>query len=117
MKTVNYWSPVSRKSFLITWLLTLFVGFLGIDRFYLGKVGTGLLKLVTCGGFGLWYLVDLFLVLIGRQTDSRGYRVTTNTLAYLLAWVITLLILFGGGGTFTYNNTSAPTSTTGSTTV
>lgn len=63
---------VSNKSFLVTWLLSLLVGVFGVDRFYLGKVGTGLLKLFTFGGLGIWALVDLILVLTNKQRDSRG---------------------------------------------
>ena len=48
----------SQKSFVVTWLLAYFLGGLGVDRFYLGKVGTGLLKLFTLGGLGVWALVD-----------------------------------------------------------
>src|SRR3954447_11954761 len=44
------------KSFLVTWLLSLLLGVWGIDRFYLGKVGTGILKLLTFGGLGIWAL-------------------------------------------------------------
>ncbi|MGX9902075.1 TM2 domain-containing protein [Arthrobacter sp. SA17] len=63
---------MSNKSFLVTWLLSLLVGVFGVDRFYLGKVGTGLLKLFTFGGLGIWALVDLILVLSNKQRDSRG---------------------------------------------
>lgn len=63
---------LSSKSFLITWLLALLVGVLGVDRFYLGKIGTGLLKLVTLGGVGVWALVDLILVLTNKQQDKLG---------------------------------------------
>ncbi|MEN8583088.1 TM2 domain-containing protein [Burkholderia sp. RS01] len=63
---------VSNKSFLVTWLLSLLVGVFGVDRFYLGKVGTGLLKLFTFGGFGIWALIDLILVLTNNQRDKHG---------------------------------------------
>lgn len=61
-----------QKSFLATWLFALFLGTLGVDRFYLGKIGTGVLKLVTCGGAGIWALVDLVMVLIGNTRDKAG---------------------------------------------
>jgi hypothetical protein len=60
------------KSFLVTWLLSLLLGVLGVDRFYLGKVGTGILKLVTLGGIGIWALIDLILVLTNKTRDKQG---------------------------------------------
>ena len=62
----------SNKSFLVTWLLSLLLGVFGVDRFYLGKVGTGILKLVTIGGLGIWALVDLVLVLANKTRDKQG---------------------------------------------
>lgn len=64
--------PQSSKSFLVTWLLSLLLGVLGVDRFYLGKIGTGLLKLFTLGGFGIWALIDLILVLANQTRDKQG---------------------------------------------
>ncbi|MDY5813950.1 MAG: TM2 domain-containing protein [Bacteroides sp.] len=44
-------------------LISVFAGSLGIDRFYIGDTGLGIGKLLTCGGFGIWALVDLFLIM------------------------------------------------------
>ena len=43
-------------------LLSIFIGYLGIDRIYVGDVGWGVLKMLTCGGIGIWWLIDLFLI-------------------------------------------------------
>ncbi|TFC88481.1 TM2 domain-containing protein [Cryobacterium sp. TmT2-59] len=75
------------KSFVATWLFAWLLGFLAIDRFYLGKVGTGLLKLLTVGGFGLWWLIDLILVLAGAQRDKHGRPLAGY--AETVAWIVT----------------------------
>ena len=89
-------SPVFPKSFVATWLLSLFLGPLGIDRFYLGKIGTGVLKLVTVGGCGLWSLVDLVVVLVGGQRDSSGLPLDGYQRHKATAWIVTVVVLVGG---------------------
>ena len=63
---------LSPKSWLATLLLSIFLGEFGIDRFYLGKVGTGILKLLTLGAFGVWWLIDIILIVAGAMKDKQG---------------------------------------------
>jgi TM2 domain-containing membrane protein YozV len=64
------------KSFNSRWLATLLLcwilGVFGAHRFYLGKIGTGILMLITLGGLGIWYIIDLILVIVGQFRDSNG---------------------------------------------
>jgi len=46
--------------------------FLGIHRFYVGKSGTGFLQIITFGGFGIWVLIDLIMIVMGKFTDKEG---------------------------------------------
>lgn len=53
-------------------ILSILLGELGIDRFYLGYTGLGILKLITCGGFGIWWLVDVISIATGKLTAKDG---------------------------------------------
>lgn len=62
----------SEKSNVAALLLCLFLGGLGVHRFYVGKIGTGVLQLVTLGGLGIWALIDLIIIALGKFTDGEG---------------------------------------------
>ncbi len=62
----------SDKSWAVAFWCSVFLGFLGIDRFYLGYGVLGLIKLFTFGGLGLWWLLDLALLLMNRLPDAEG---------------------------------------------
>lgn len=63
---------ISPKSRLVTTLLAFFLGGLGVHRFYLGKIGTGILMIVTLGGLGIWTLIDFIVAVAGSMKDKEG---------------------------------------------
>lgn len=65
-------AAVEGKSFVAALLLCLFLGAFGIHRFYVGKIGTGVLQLLTLGGLGIWALIDLIMIAVGNFTDKDG---------------------------------------------
>ena len=69
---------MSDKNWLATLLLCLFVGVLGVHRFYVGKIGTGILQLITLGGCGIWTIIDLIMIIVGNFTDKDGNKITNN---------------------------------------
>ncbi len=62
----------SDKNFLVTILLSLFLGPLGIHRFYVGRTTSGLIMLFTIGGIFLWAIIDFIVVATGNFTDQHG---------------------------------------------
>lgn len=62
----------SEKEWLVTLLLSLFLGTIGVHRFYVGKIGTGILQLITLGGCGVWTLIDIIMIVTGNFKDKDG---------------------------------------------
>lgn len=73
----QFGNPISPKSRLAAALLAWFLGVIGVHRFYVGKVGTGILMIVTLGGLGIWALIDFIVILVGSFKDKEG-RVLIN---------------------------------------
>lgn len=69
------YNEYSSKSRLVALLFCFFLGAFGIHRFYVGKIGTGILMLMTLGGFGIWVIIDLILIVAGSFRDKQGKRV------------------------------------------
>jgi TM2 domain-containing membrane protein YozV len=62
----------SKKGFVPTILLCFFLGTLGVHRFYVGKIGTGIVMLITLGGFGVWTLIDFIMIVLSKFQDKKG---------------------------------------------
>ncbi|MDR3002458.1 MAG: TM2 domain-containing protein [Fibromonadaceae bacterium] len=72
VKESNSEAEVSEKEWNTTFLLELFLGTLGVDRFYVGKTGSGIAKLLTAGGCLIWSLIDMIALINGTYTDAEG---------------------------------------------
>lgn len=76
------------KSFLLTFFLSEFFGVFGIDRFYLGKIGTGLLKLFTFGGLGIWAFIDVIILLANKTKSKNGQPLSGYHQGRWIAFII-----------------------------
>lgn len=81
-----------RKSFMTTWILSLLLGTFGADRFYLGKMGSAVAKLLTAGGLGIWAIVDLVMTLTGNTRDIFGRPLAGYPENRKKAWIITAVV-------------------------
>ena len=71
--------PASERRILPAFLLCALIGMFGAHRFYAGKIGTGILQILTVGGLGFWWLADLILLATGQFKDGDGARITEWT--------------------------------------
>ncbi|MGV9001416.1 MAG: NINE protein [Candidatus Saccharimonadaceae bacterium] len=93
-----------QRHFLAVFFISFMWGVFGVDRMYLGKWGTGILKLITLGGFGVWVIVDLWLIMAGTMRDKQGremlqfleYKSFANKTVLIFAAVLGIVILING---------------------
>ena len=78
MQTQEMQQMNSDKDWMVTLILAILVGGLGIDRFYSGSILLGVLKLFTLGGLGLWWLIDLIMLVTGSYKDGDGNPIATK---------------------------------------
>ena len=68
----------SDKDWTTLLILSVLLGGVGVDRFYAGHIGLGVLKLITIGGCGIWALIDIIMVATGKFTDADGLPIVNQ---------------------------------------
>lgn len=75
------------RTYLTATYFSLFLGALGVDRFYMGQVGLGILKLITFGGLGIWWLIDVIWIALGNAKTKAGVQIIRSEAATKHAYV------------------------------
>ena len=85
----------------VNWTTTLwlsfFLGIFGVDRFYMGQTKTGILKLITVGGLGFWYLIDLILIMSSHNFENIKWKFPKNKTIHIIAICLLILIAMFSG--------------------
>lgn len=83
-----------RKSYLVTLILAFFFGGLGVHRFYTGYIIYGILQLITLGGLGIWTLIDIINICLGKFKDAHGCELEGyNEMLGRIVLVITVILV------------------------
>ena len=88
---------MEKKSFLVTGILSLILGPLGVHRFYTGYIGLGILQLFTFGGCGIWALIDFIMICCGKFKDAKGQELEeyNSKIGYTFLAVYIVLFILG----------------------
>lgn len=84
-----------QRHYLAVFFLSLFWGTFGVDRMYLGKWWSGLLKLVTAGGFGVWTIIDIVSITLGKVRDGWGRPLTGTEYRSFIRHLINITAVVG----------------------
>lgn len=98
MSNEQYNLPKSGRSYVLTLFLALFLGSLGIHRFYTGYIWIGVIQLLTCGGFGLWALIDLISLALNKYEDADGNELEGHNAGCAVIVMIIIVLSFVIGG-------------------